>query len=43
MRIEVLISKDLIYSIISLNEFVSKHYVLKEYDDMKQEIKDSKI
>ena len=37
--IEVLISKALIYSIISHNEFVLINNVLKEYDDMKEEIK----
>ena len=37
--IEVQISKDLIESNISHNEFVLINSVLKEYDDMKEEIK----
>ena len=38
---EALISKDLIDSDISHDEFVSVNNVLKEYDDMKEEIKTS--
>ena len=38
---EVLISKALIDSNISHDEFVSVNNVLKEYDDMKEEIKTS--
>ena len=41
--IEVLISIDLINSIIKHDEFVLMNNVLKEYDDMKEEIKDLKI
>ena len=37
--IEVLISKALIDSSISHDEFVSEDIVLKEYDEMKEEIK----
>ena len=37
-----LISKALIDSYISHNEFCSVNNVLREYDDMKKEIKDSK-
>ena len=37
--IEVIISKALINSNISHNEFVLINNVLKEYDDMKEEIK----
>ena len=37
----ILISKDLIDSNISHNEFVSVNNVLKEYDDMKEEIKNA--
>ena len=39
--IEVLISKALIYSNISHNEFVLINNVLKEFDDTKEEIKNS--
>ena len=39
--IEVLISKALIDSIISHGEFVLKNNVLKEYNEMKEEIKNS--
>ena len=39
--IEVLIYKALIDSNISHNEFISVNNVLKEYDDMKEEIKNS--
>ena len=38
-RIEVLISKSLIDSNISYDEFVSINNVLKEYEEMKEEIK----
>ena len=38
---EVLISKALIDSIINLDEFVLINNVLKECDDMKEEIKNS--
>ena len=38
-RIEVLISKSLIDSNISHDEFVSINNVLKEYEEMKEEIK----
>ena len=38
---EVLISKTLIDSNISHDEFVSVNNVLKEYDDIKGEIKNS--
>ena len=41
--IEVLISMSLIDSNISYDEFVSTNNVLKEYDDMKEEIKNLKI
>ena len=41
-RIEVLISKSLIDSNISHDEFVSINNVLKEYEEMKEEIKNSK-
>ena len=41
-RIEVLISKDLIDSVISHNEIVLINNVLKEYNKMKEEIKDLK-
>ena len=41
--IEVLISIALINSIIKHDEFVLMNNVLKEYDDMKEEIKDLKI
>ena len=37
--LEVLISKVLIASYISQDEFVLANNVLKEYDDMKEEIK----
>ena len=40
--IEVLNSKSLIDSRISHNEFILINYVLKEYDDMKEEIKNLK-
>ena len=39
--IEVLIFKTLIDSYISRDEFVSVHNVLREYDEMKQEKKNS--
>ena len=42
-RIEVLISKSLIDSNISHDEFVLINNVLKEYDDMKEEMKNLKI
>ena len=38
-NIEVLLSKDLINSYISHDEFISVKNVLKEYDDMKKAIK----
>ena len=38
---EVVISKALIGSNISHDEFVSSNNVLKNYDDMKEEIKNS--
>ena len=42
--IEVLISKTLIDSVISQDEFVSINNVLKKvYNEMKEEIKNSKI
>ena len=41
-RIEVLISKTLIHSNISHDEFVSINDVLKEYQEMKEEIKNLK-
>ena len=41
-RIEVLISKDLIDSVISHNEIVLINNVLKEYNKMKEEIKNLK-
>ena len=41
-RIEVLISKMLNYSYISHDEFVLVNDVLNEYNDMKEEIKNSK-
>ena len=40
--IENFISKDLIDSVVSLDELVSINNVLKEYDDMKEEIKNLK-
>ena len=40
--IEALISKALIYSNITHNQFVSISNVLKEYDDIKEEIKNLK-
>ena len=40
-RIEILISKALIDSNISQDEFISIYNVLKEFYDMKQEIKNS--
>ena len=40
--IEVLISRTSIKSNISHKEFVSVNYVLKEYDGMKEEIKNPK-
>ena len=40
--IEVLISKALINSVISHDEFVLINNVLKEYNEMKKEIKDLK-
>ena len=42
-NIEILISKDLIDSYISLDEFVSVNNVLKEYDNMEEAIKTPKI
>ena len=39
--IEILISKALIDSVISHDEFVSINNVLKEYNKMKEEIKNS--
>ena len=42
-RIEVLISKTLIDSVISHDEFVLINNVLKEYNKMKEEIKKLKI
>ena len=39
--IEVLISQDLIDSSRSHDEFVSANNVIKEYDNMKEEIKNS--
>ena len=39
--IEVLISNALINSNISHDEFVLSNNILKEYDDMKEEIKNS--
>ena len=41
-RIEVLISKALIDSVISHNEFVLINNVIKEYEEIKEEIKNSK-
>ena len=41
-RIEVLISKALIDSVISHNEFVLTNNVIKEYEEIKEEIKNSK-
>ena len=41
--IEVLISKDLIDSVISHDEFVLINNVLKEHNEMKEKIKNSKI
>ena len=41
--IEVLISKTLIDSNITNDEFVSLNNVLKEYDDMKKDIKIKKL
>ena len=40
--IEVLISRALIDSYISHDEFISVNFVLKEYDDIKETIKNSK-
>ena len=40
--IEVLISKALIDSVIDHDEFVLMNYVLKEYNEMKDEIKNLK-
>ena len=40
-QVEVLITKDLIDSNFSHDEFVSVNNVLKEYHDMKEEIKNS--
>ena len=42
MGIEVLISNTLINSVISHDELVLINNVLKEYDDMKQEMKSLK-
>ena len=39
---EVLISKALVNSNVSHDEFILKNTVLKEYDDMKEEIKNLK-
>ena len=41
--IEALISKVLIYSLISHDEFILINNVLKEYNEMKEEIKNLKI
>ena len=41
-RVEVLISKALIDSVISHNEFVLINNVIKEYEEIKEEIKNSK-
>ena len=41
--IEVLISKALIYSLISHDEFILINNLLKEYNEMKEEIKNLKI
>ena len=41
--IEVLLSKALINSAITLNEFILINNVLKEYNEMKEEIKNVKI
>ena len=41
-RIEVLISKALIDSVINHNEFVLINNVIKEYEEIKEEIKNSK-
>ena len=41
--IEVLISKVLINSYISHDEFVSINNVLREYDEIKKEIKNTKF
>ena len=38
-NIEVLLSKDLINSYISHDEFISVKNVLKEYDDIKKAVK----
>ena len=38
-EIEVLISKALIYSVISHDEFILMNNVLKDYDDMKKKPK----
>ena len=40
--IEVLISKTLIDSVISYDEFVITNYTIKEYNEMKEEIKNLK-
>ena len=40
--IEILISKALIDSCISHDEFISENDALKEYDDMKKEVKNLK-
>ena len=42
-NLEVLISKVLTDSYISHDEFVSVNDLLREYDDMKEEIKNLKI
>ena len=39
MLSKVLTYKDLINSCVNHDEFILIHYVLKEYDDMKEEIK----
>ena len=42
VSLEVLISKALINSYLSRSEFVSVNNVLREYDDMKEKIKNLK-
>ena len=42
-NIEALISRTLINSCINHNEFVSLNNAFREYDDMKEEIKNVKI
>ena len=41
-RIEVLISKALIDSVTSQDEFVLRNNILKEYNEMKEKIKNQK-